>query len=356
MGSLGVMPKLKDVVFERLENVFGVRLPHAAGRDTMACMEGADAGELDVGFCLGGNLYGSNPDASFAERAMSKLDLVVYMSTTLNSGHAFGLGRETIILPVLPRDEEPQPTTQESMFNYVRLSDGGPARLAGPRSEIDVIASVAEAVAHARQVSTSKTLTDSGENGQSLAASGLNFVDWASMRNTGTIRQAIAQIVPGFEKIGEIDRTKQEFQIDGRTFHQPRFATKDGRAWLHAHRLPELQGTQDDEVRLMTIRSEGQFNTVVYEDEDHYRGVVQRDVILLNPKDLQRLHLADGQAVDVIGPAGTMSGIRATEFPAIRAGNAAMYFPEANVLVGRGVDPKSRTPAFKGVVVRVVAH
>ena len=32
------------------------------------------------------------------------------------------------------------------------------------------------------------------------------------------------------------------------------------------------------EFRLMTIRSEGQFNTVVYEDEDLYRGNVRRDV------------------------------------------------------------------------------
>ncbi|MFO0873591.1 MAG: hypothetical protein U0575_06420 [Phycisphaerales bacterium] len=34
---------------------------------------------------------------------------------------------ETIVLPVLARDE-PRATTQESMFNYVRLSDGGPSR------------------------------------------------------------------------------------------------------------------------------------------------------------------------------------------------------------------------------------
>ncbi len=72
--------------------------------------------------------------------------MLVYLSTTLNTGHAFGLARETIILPVLARDEEPQPTTQESMFNYVRLSDGGPARHAGPRSEVEVIATLAEKV------------------------------------------------------------------------------------------------------------------------------------------------------------------------------------------------------------------
>lgn len=37
----------------------------------------------------------------------------------------------------------------------------------------------------------------------------------------------------------------------------------------------------------------------------------------------------------------------------IRAGNALMYFPEANVLVPRAVDGLSRTPAFKKVLVSV---
>ena len=83
----------------------------------------------------------------YAAKSIANLDQIVYLNTTLNTGHAHGLARETIILPVLARDEEPQPTTQESMFNYIRLSDGGPRRHEGTRSEIDVIASIAERVA-----------------------------------------------------------------------------------------------------------------------------------------------------------------------------------------------------------------
>jgi hypothetical protein len=48
-----------------------------------------------------------------------------------------------------------------------------------------------------------------------------------------------------------------------------------------------------------------------------------------------------------------MLGIRATAFEAIKPGNAAMYYPEANVLVSRAIDPLSKTPAFKGVVVQI---
>ncbi len=110
----------------------------------MACIEAAAERRLKVGFCLGGNLYGSNPDAAFAANALAKLDMIVYLNTTLNTGHAHGLAKETIILPVLARDEEPQPTTQESMFNFVRLSDGGPARHSGPRSEIAIAAELGD--------------------------------------------------------------------------------------------------------------------------------------------------------------------------------------------------------------------
>jgi anaerobic selenocysteine-containing dehydrogenase len=173
------------------------------------------------------------------------------------------------------------------------------------------------------------------------------------MHSTTQIRQAVARIVPGFEKLAEIDETRQEFQIGGRTFHEPRFATPDGRARLHTHELPELQGAGDGEIRLMTLRSEGQFNTVVYEEEDIYRGIDRRDVILLHPDDLARFNLKAGDLVTIHGPAGSMTNIRATEFAEIKPGNAAMYYPECNVVVSRRIDPLSKTPAFKSVIVRL---
>jgi anaerobic selenocysteine-containing dehydrogenase len=307
MGSVGVTPKLKSKIFERLQNHFGVELPVDEGFDTLGCIEASYAGKLKMGFCLGGNLYGSNPDARYTCEALSRLDMQVYLSTTLNTGHAHGLAEETLILPVLARDEEPQPTTQESMFNFVRLSNGRVLNSSGP-------------------------------------------IDWQSMRNTGRIREAIAKVIPGFEKMEKIDKTKEEFQIEGRTFHTPRFPTDSGRALLHSHDLPELQG-RAEELRLMTGRSEGQFNTVVYEEEDLYRGQDRRDVILVNPQDIRQLGLTENERVTVHSEIGSMANILVRPFPEIKAGNALMYYPEANRLVARRADKLSRTPAFKGGVV-----
>ena len=334
IGSVGVTPALKKTFFERLETHFGVTLPTSKGLDTLACMQAMERGDMRTALCLGGNLYGANPDHARARRSFSKLDFVVYLSTTLNPGHVLGRGRETIVLPVLARDEEHQPTTQESMFSYVRLSDGAPngkQRLAGPRSEVEIIAHVARGV-----------LGDEGP------------IDWAEMETHRHIRQAIGKIVPGYEKVATIDDTRQEFQIAGRTFHQPKFPTATGRAKFQTFDMP-FNHRDPKQLMLMTIRSEGQFNTVVYEEEDIYRHQERRDVILMNRDDIDRLGLHIDERIKVKSAVGEMKGIWVRAFE-IRAGNAAMYYPEANVLVPAEVDPQSRTPVFKAVPITVAAE
>lgn len=332
VGSMGVAPNLKEQIFNNLERYLNVKLPTTPGLDTMACMEAADEGRVRSAICLGGNLFGSNPDAKFAHRALGKLDLVTYVNTTLNTGHAWGRGKETLILPVLARDEEPEPTTQESMFNFVRLSDGKNGRHAhdGPRSEIKILCDLADRVLGSNEA-----------------------VNWRSLENHCHIRQMIAQIIPGYEAIGQIDATRQEFQISGRTFHEPRFKTSTGKARFRPVPLPVLE-RQNGQLRLMTIRSEGQFNTVVYEEEDIYRGQNRRDVILMSRADIERLGLKIDQRVTVQSDAGAME-VFVREID-IKPGNAAMYYPEANVLVPATVDAASKTPAFKSVLVTVLAE
>ncbi len=330
MGSVGVTPSLKKAIQGRLEQRLGIRGSDAPGLDTMACIEACGRGTMDVALCLGGNLFGSNPDATFASEALGKLELIAYMSTSLNSGHAWGTARETLVLPVLPRDEESQPTTQESMFSYVRLSDGGRPRHQGPRSEVSVLSAVGRHVL--------------GEDGP---------VDWTALESHQRIRALIADLIPGLEPMADIDRTRGEFHIAGRRLDTPHFPTDSGKARFHAVALPALPPMRERQARLMTVRSEGQFNTVVYEDEDVYRGQERRDVILISPQDMQRWGLTQDQRVTVRSSVGEMRGRHVRPYD-VRPGNALMYYPEANTLVPRDVDPRSRTPAFKSVLVDIV--
>ena len=329
LGTVGVTPLLKDAIAQRVETHLQLTLPKTPGLDTMACMERAHAGDMRVAWCLGGNLWGSSPDSAWTSEALAEVDQVVYLNTTLNSGHIHGLGKETWILPVRARDEESETTTQESMFSYVRLSDGGTARFAGPRGEVQVIADLAAEV-----------------------FGGESALDWQAMRAHQAVRALMAKVVPGLEPLATIDQTKAEFHIAGRAYPHPLFKTADGRARLQVVALPAAESLAPDAFRLMTIRSEGQFNTVVYEDHDRYRGTTARDVLLLAGEDLRARKWQVGQRVTVRSPTGTMRNLRLVE-GRIRAGNVAMYYPEANILVPRATDPDSGTPAFKSVAVTI---
>lgn len=330
MGSVGVYPGVRQAVLDRMA-ALGVRPPAWKGHDTMEAMEASERGEMDFALCLGGNLFGANPDATFASKAMSAVDTVVYLNTTLNTGHAHGCGKTTIILPVQARDEEAQSTTQESMFSYVRLSDGGPQRIEGLKSEVEIISELGERTA---RVADPKPV-----------------LDWKALGSHDLIRAMIARLVPELEEIEHIGKTKKEFHIPGRLLHEPRFGTPSGKAAFHAHPMPHQDDLKDNQLRLMTVRSEGQFNTVVYEEEDIYRDQDRRDVILMNSADRQRLGLATDQPVIVENESGRMVAL-ARDFD-IAEGCALMYYPEANVLIPRKVDPRSKTPAFKSAVVSV---
>ena len=75
--------------------------------------------------------------------------------------------------------------------------------------------------------------------------------------------------------------------------------------------------------------------------------------MFLSPEDMTARGLVEGQAVVVSSDVGEMTGI-ATGFDLPR-GSVLAYYPEANVLVGTAVDPRSKTPAFKSVPVEVRA-
>ena len=323
IGTIGVKPVVSEEIFAAMERAFGVTLSRAKGYDTMAGLEAAERGEIDAAVIMGGNLWGATPDTAFADRAMSRIGFKLFLTTTLNRGHVHGLGdSEALILPVTARDEEWSPTTQESMFNYVRLSDGGINRLDNVRPETAILCDIAEIL---------------------LPGCGIDF---SAFKQHRLVREAIARIVPGMEGLADIDVAKREFHVAGRVMHEPKFGTPDGRAHFVATPLPNAS---DAPLTLATVRSEGQFNTIIYEEHDSYRGKAGRDAVFLNRADMEAFGVAAGQRITLRSAQGRMTGT-ATAFDLPR-GSALAYYPEANVLVPTAVDPRSKTPAFKSVPV-----
>jgi molybdopterin-dependent oxidoreductase alpha subunit len=328
VGSVGVAPALKAEFARRLGELYGFALPPATGLHTLASVEAAAEGRIAAALLLGGNLFSASPDRRFAAAALGRIGTTVSLTTKLNEGHVHGRGRTTLVLPVLARDEERQCTTQESMFNLVRVSDGGAAAASAEmRSEVEIIAGLAARVLPAGPI------------------------DFAALTDHAAIRDAIARVVPGYAALAGIEGTRREFHVAGRTFHEPTFGTPDGRARFRAVAQPAF-AAGPGEFRVMTLRSEGQFNTVVYEDEDVYRGNERRDVVMMNRDDALRLGLARDARVRVENAVGAFEGL--VRFAPLPPGNLALYYPEANVLVPRRIDPASATPVFKSTTARLV--
>jgi anaerobic selenocysteine-containing dehydrogenase len=215
------------------------------------------------------------------------------------------------------------------MFSFVRLSEGGMPRPSRElKTEVEIITSIG-----------SRLLPSTGP------------IDFSTLRNHDQIREIMARVVPGYQKVGQIGKSQKEFHVEGRVRHEPLFPFPDGRARFSVVQTP-IDHLTDEQLRLMTIRSEGQFNTVVYEEHDRYRNQTSRNVILMNADDMRRLGISEGAHVTVSSDIGRISNVRAVAYD-IAQHCAAMYYPESNVLVPQNVDSKSGTPAFKNVLVRV---
>jgi molybdopterin-dependent oxidoreductase alpha subunit len=342
-GSMGVTVRLREPMQRALEQLLGQPLSRAAGYDTRALIEAAEQGAVESLLCLGGNLYGANPDSGQAGRALGAIDTIVYLATKPNTGHFHGLAaRQTLLLPVFNRFETPHRTTVESGNNWVRLNEPGTTHLGSGQliSEVEFLAELAHRL------------------------HGDTPIDWRRLQDPVYVRELIARTVPGYGAIADIDDSKQEFEVGGRVFHEPRFATPTGRAQLAITPLPELKlpvaehfgglapGERGLVLSLITARSYGQHNTVVYKTADSYRGMPHRQTILMNPADIAASGLTAHKRVTVQGEAGVLEGIEVIP-GSVRRGAALMFYPEANVLMRPEIDAESGTPAFKRVPVLV---
>lgn len=335
MDSMGVKPVLTEELLCRLEATLGFRVPEQPGMDTLACLDAAHQGLIDGAVFLGGNLYAASPDSRWVEQALGAIGFKLFLTTTLNQGHLYAMadGSDALILPVTARDEEWQPTTQESMFSFVRLSNGGIDRGADVRPEVDILA----------------------ELGQYMF--GDSPLDFARLRSHQSLREAIAAIVPGMEAMADIDADGKEFHVRDRILHQAEFRTASGKARFSVRSLPDRGSAAEQRQRdypwlLTSLRSEGQFNSIIYAQEDSYRGVSGRWSVLMNRQDMASLMLEEGDSVNIVSAQGRMDAVRVYSYD-IPPGNVATYFPEANILFDRRHDPRSKTPAFKSLDVAI---
>jgi len=333
IGTIGVKPVLSEAVFDSIEKHFDISLPKTQGMDTLASLEAAHAGKIHSALIMGGNLFEATPNSAWAAEALDNIGFKLFLTTTLNKGHINGVDNsECLILPVTARDEEWQSTTQESMFNYVRLSDGGITRLDNVKPESHILCEIGK-----------RLLPD-------------NPIDFEKFKDHDTVRSAIAKTIPGMEELKDISIAKEEFHIKNRLIHTPIFQTENQKAKFIKvsinSQIPTNSKNKEHPFTLMSIRSEGQFNSIIYEESDSYRGTKERWSVLLNPQDMKELNINEGDYVDIKSETGEMKRVKTYSFD-VAQGNVMAYYPEANVLIGLERDQRSKTPAFKNVAVSI---
>jgi anaerobic selenocysteine-containing dehydrogenase len=149
----------------------------------------------------------------------------------------------------------------------------------------------------------------------------------------------------------------------GNNAHERIWKTPEGKAVFTTPGQLNSLGFQDapGRYRLITLRSNDQFNTTIYGYSDRLCGLEgSRDILLMCPEDIAEAGMVAGQSVTLVtdvddGHDRRLAGLKLTAYKLPR-GTIAGYYPECNVLVPVSHhDQMSKAPASKLIPVRIEA-
>ena len=345
--TVGISEKPELVPLNKLAQMFEFEPPRDPGLTTVDACQGILDGSVKGFISLGGNFVRAIPEREAMEKAWAAMAVTVNIATKLNRSHLIH-GRSAYLLPCLARPEEDiqasgnQSVSIEDTFSHIHGSVG--KRMpASPHllSELAIVAGIAKATLPAHP----KWQWDA----------------WVG--DYSVVRKLIEDTYPDqFRDFNARLFDKGGF-YRGNKAHERIWETESGKAeFIHPTVMSALGvGDAQGRFHLITMRSNDQFNTTIYGFSDRLRGLEgSRAIVLINPNDMARAGLKKGDVVSLISDAGDdvhreVSGLRVTPFN-LPNGCVGGYYPEMNVLVPLWYhDQASKTPAFKGVPVRIQA-
>jgi anaerobic selenocysteine-containing dehydrogenase len=164
---------------------------------------------------------------------------------------------------------------------------------------------------------------------------------------TAAIRADIARSVPAYAGIEKLATFGDQVQYGGPLLCDGwTFPTPDGKAHFSAVPLPEV--TRADGGFVLATRRGKQFNSMVHERRDSLTGAL-REAVLISPGDADRLGLADGTAVVLASPHGTLDAT--VQRAPVSQGTVQVHWPEGNVLLDHAArSAESGIPDYNTVV------
>jgi molybdopterin-dependent oxidoreductase alpha subunit len=344
--TVGITEKPELAPLDKLKELYGFEPPRTPGLNTVEACKGVLAGRVKAFISLGGNFIRAVPETVAMEAAWRKLRLTVHIATKPNRSHLVH-GEVAYVLPCLGRIEidrqggVPQAVSTEDSSGFMHGTHGF-SEPASPKllSEHAIVAGIAKALRF--------------DNPR---------VDWdAWVADYSRVRDAIEKTYPDIFA----DFNRRMWTPGG--FHRPIPArhriwkTATGRAHFivptQMDADPDMAQPGANVLRLLTIRSNDQFNTTIYGYDDRFRGIHgTRHVLLINPDDLVLLGFRDGDIVvartvadDVVRE---VYGLRLTSYD-IPRGCVAGYYPECNPLIPLWHHAKdSQVPAAKSIPIRL---
>ena len=343
--TVGISEKPELVPLDKLAKMFEFEPPRDKGLTTVEACEGVLDGSVKGFVGLGGNFVRAIPEREAMEKAWARMAVTVNIATKLNRSHLVH-GLRSYLLPCLARPEEDvqaggsQSVSIEDTFSHIHGSIGK-RRPAGHHllSEPAIVAGMAKA-----------TLPPHPK---------WQWDAWVG--DYRVVRNLIEETYPDefrdfnarmFDKGGFYRGNKARERI---------WETESGKAEFTHPTVMSALGVGDAPGRyhLITMRSNDQFNTTIYGFSDRLRGLEgSRAILLINPNDMSQAGLKAGDVVSLVSDAGDdvhreVSGLKVTPFN-LPDGCLGGYYPEMNVLVPLWYyDQASKTPAFKGVPVRI---
>ena len=345
--TVGIAEKTDSVPLDKLAELFGFDPPSEKGHNTVEACEAILAGEIKAFIGLGGNFVRAVPEREKMEEAWTRMRLTVQVATKLNRSHLIN-GEVAYLLPCLSRTEKDmqasghQVVTMEDSLSCIHgsIAHNQPAS-EHLLSEVAIVAGIAKA-----------TLPPNPK---------APWNEWVA--DYGRIRDLIEATYPEqFAQFNERLFTPGGF-YRGNSARERVWKTQNGKANFTVPVAMSATGFADapGRYRLITLRSNDQFNTTIYGYSDRLRGIEgTRDVLLMHPDEIATAGLVVGQVVGLQSDAQDgvhrqVGGLTVTPFLLPR-GCVASYYPEMNPLIPiQHHDQESKTPAAKAVPVRIVA-
>jgi len=331
-GECGVNPaklpggfKIGPETSARFKELWGGHdIPEWAGHSTGPMVEAAAAGELDLFYNLGGNLYHTMPDPEFVREAYANVKLRIHQDIVINTSTLIEPGDTILLLPAQTRYEQRGGGTSTNTERRVRFSpeiEGHPY-VGECKPEYEIPCRIACAI-------------------KPELANTLMYKDSRDIRVEMDETMPIYKGIAGLEKAGDwIQWGGPQLCGDG----YPKMP--DGKARFTPLDLPDVAVPEGK--FFLTTRRGKQFNSIIIKEKDHLQGGHLRDALFIHPHDMQRLGVSEGQRVELTSDHGTWRASAVSMD--IAPGTVQAYWPECNVLIPRKYDPRSLEPDYNAIV------